>query len=49
MTIITEDLKALEVLIVNNPDLQRLEDLIAEFNIFEALGAVHHEIGIQIF
>ncbi len=44
MTIITEDLKALEVLIVNNPDLQRLEDLIAEFNIFEALGAVHHEI-----
>lgn len=37
------DIKALEALIIDNPDLQRLESLIAEFNIFEAMGIVHQE------
>src|SRR5574337_738498 len=35
---------ALEALIVNNRDLTELEDLIAEFNIFEALGIVRQEL-----
>ena len=30
--------QALEDLIVNNRDLERLEDLLAEFNIFNVLG-----------
>lgn len=38
------DIKALEALIIDNPDLQRLENLIAEFNIFEALGIVRQEV-----
>jgi hypothetical protein len=34
----------LESFVVNNPDLERLEALLAEFNIFEAVGAVRQEL-----
>ena len=37
-------LKALEAFVVDNEDLERLETLIAEFNIFEAIGAVRQEL-----
>jgi hypothetical protein len=40
----TNDLALLESLIVNNPDLERLESLLDQFNIFEALGAVRVEL-----
>jgi len=39
-----ESLAALENFIVNNPDLERLELLLAQFNIFEVMGAVHQEL-----
>lgn len=35
---------ALESLVVDNSDLERLEQLLGQFNIFEALGAVRHEL-----
>src|SRR5687768_14365467 len=35
---------ALEQLVVDNPDLERLEALSAQFNIFEAIGAVRQEL-----
>src|SRR5581483_2232565 len=38
------DLAALEALVVDNPDLERLEALLSQFNIFEALRAVRHEL-----
>lgn len=34
----------LERFVVNNPDLEHLESLLAEFNIFETLGAVRQEL-----
>ena len=34
----------LESFVVNNPELERLEALLAEFNIFEAVGAVRQEL-----
>ncbi|NOZ28513.1 MAG: PD-(D/E)XK nuclease family protein [Chloroflexi bacterium] len=34
----------LEAFVVDNEDLERLETLLAEFNIFEALGAVRQEL-----
>ncbi|RME60142.1 hypothetical protein D6779_02720 [Candidatus Parcubacteria bacterium] len=34
----------LEALVVDNPELERLETLLSEFNIFEALGAVRAEM-----
>jgi hypothetical protein len=37
-------LRALEALVVDNADLERLEQLLAPFNIFEAIGAVTQEI-----
>ena len=37
-------IRDLEAFVLSNDDLERLEALIAEFNIFEALGAVHHEL-----
>jgi hypothetical protein len=40
----TTDLQALEALVVNNPDLERLEALLEQFNIFEALGMVRQEL-----
>ena len=35
---------ALETLVVDDPDLARLESLISEFNIFQALGVVRAEV-----
>lgn len=34
----------LEEFIVDNDDLEKLESLLAQFNIFEAVGVIHHEI-----
>ena len=39
-----DDRKALEALIVDDDDLGKLEAMIAEFNIFEAIGAVRSEL-----
>lgn len=39
-----QDLKALETLVVDNPDFERLEELLSPFNIFEAIGAVRQEV-----
>src|SRR5216684_1999823 len=36
--------KDLEALVVDNPDLERLEALLDQFNIFEAIGAVRQEL-----
>jgi hypothetical protein len=38
------DLTALEALVVDNPDLERLETVLGQFNIFEALHAVRQEL-----
>jgi hypothetical protein len=38
------DRKALEALVVENDDLDELEARLAQFNIFEAIGAVRHEL-----
>jgi hypothetical protein len=38
------DLQTLEALVVDNPDLERLEALLDQFNIFEAIGATHVEL-----
>jgi PD-(D/E)XK nuclease superfamily len=38
------DRKALEALVVDNPDLEHLEELLDQFNIFEAIGAVRQEL-----
>lgn len=35
---------SLESLVVDNPDLERLEQLLGQFNVFEAIGAVRHEL-----
>jgi hypothetical protein len=37
-------LKLLKVFVVNNDDLEKLEGLLSQFNIFEALGAVRTEL-----
>lgn len=39
-----ESRAALEALVVDNDDLEELELLLGEFNIFEAIGAVRHEL-----
>jgi hypothetical protein len=39
-----DDAKALEALVVDNADLERLEALLDQFNIFEAIGAVRQEL-----
>lgn len=39
-----QDLKALEAFIVDNPDLERLEALLDQFNIFEAIGVARQEL-----
>lgn len=41
--------EALEELVVNNPDLERLESLVDEFNIFEAIGMHRQEIRHSFF
>jgi hypothetical protein len=38
------DRQALEALVVDNADLERLESLIAQFNIFEAVGVERQEL-----
>lgn len=39
-----QQIAALEALVIDNPQLDELESLIAEFNIFEAMGAVRQEL-----
>lgn len=39
-----KDLQALEHLVVGNEDLERLETLLDQFNIFEAIGVVDQEL-----
>lgn len=39
-----QNLKALEAFVVDNPDLERLEALLDQFNIFEAVGMKRQEI-----
>ena len=38
------DLRALEGFVVNNPELDQLENLVGQFNIFEAMGVIRQEI-----
>jgi hypothetical protein len=38
------DLEALEALVVDNSDLERLETMLDQFNMFEAMGAVRREV-----
>lgn len=40
----TQARSVLEAFVTENPELERLESLLAQFNIFEALGAVRHEV-----
>lgn len=40
----SDTIKFLEDLIINNPDLEKLESMLDRFNIFEALGAIHQEV-----
>jgi hypothetical protein len=40
----TEQRAALEAFVVENADLEQLESLLAQFNIFEAIGAVRQEL-----
>lgn len=46
---VEQERKALEALVVNNPDLERLEALLGRFNIFEAVGLVRQEIRHSAF
>ena len=39
-----EQIELLEALVIDNPQLDELESLISEFNIFEAMGAVRQEL-----
>jgi hypothetical protein len=39
-----EERALLEAFVVDNPELEQLESLLAEFNIFEAIGAVRQEL-----
>lgn len=40
----TEDFERLQAFVVSNPDLEKLESLLDEFNLFEAIGAVRQEV-----
>src|SRR3954452_1476430 len=40
----SEDKQALEAFVVEHSDLETLEGLVAQFNIFEAVGAVRQEL-----
>ncbi len=44
MTDIDTDLRALEAFVIDNPDLEKLENLLDQFNLFEAIGMVHQEL-----
>lgn len=39
-----DEIQALTAFLIKNPDLEKLEALVSRFNIFEALGAVRHEL-----
>lgn len=41
---IENDYKALEQFLIDNPDLEKLEELLEQFNIFEALSIIKQEI-----
>ena len=41
---VDSDRRVLEEFVVNNPELEQLEALLGQFNIFEALGAVRQEL-----
>jgi hypothetical protein len=43
-TVVKGDRAPLEALVVENPDLERLEALLDQFNIFESVGAVRQEL-----
>jgi hypothetical protein len=45
----TGEMGALEALVVDNPDIERLEVLLGQFNIFEALRAVRQEARHSAF
>ena len=38
------DHEVLEAFLIDNPDLEKLEILLAEFNLFEAVGVVRQEL-----
>ena len=42
--VMSTERRQLEAFLVDNPDLQRLEDLLSEFNLFEAIGAQRQEL-----
>jgi hypothetical protein len=42
--VLATDREALESLVIDNPDLERLEALLDRFNLFEALGIVRQEL-----
>lgn len=44
-----DPVKELQNLIIDNPELEQLESLLAQFNIFEVLGAVHVELRHSAF
>jgi hypothetical protein len=44
MNILDPNRTALEAFVLDNPDLDKLESLLGQFNVFEALGAVRHEL-----
>ncbi|HRH41027.1 MAG TPA: PD-(D/E)XK nuclease family protein [Pyrinomonadaceae bacterium] len=44
MNIPESDRTALEAFVLDNPELDKLESLLGQFNVFEALGAVRHEL-----
>jgi hypothetical protein len=41
---VADDVRALEALIIGNPDFDELELLLSEFNLFEAVGMVRQEL-----
>ncbi len=47
MTEIDPDRQVLETFIVDNPELERLETLLGEFNVFEAIGTVRLENSVH--
>jgi hypothetical protein len=39
-----EDIKLLEDFVLNNPELEKLENMLDQFNVFETLNVVNAEI-----
>ncbi len=44
-----DDRTALEIFVMDNPELGQLEALLEQFNIFEAIGAVRQECATPTF